>query len=243
MSEGKSPADFGESITHPVSWYIQAAGLLGDARLLISESNPGQIAERARKEKNEDPQQAPENSFRRLRDVSLVKRGALLSGFALENALKGKILEDKPEEVKLKVEVDGTGTPTDAEFREIGGSGVDHDLVSLAHAAGMFEPENNPLLPEVYDSDEMTEILNHIKHLVRWEGRYPEPLKYEERESLEEIGIGDKNYVAITLDVSIILIHQIVPEKFWNRYLVGEDQEEDFLSTVEVMDPESIDST
>jgi hypothetical protein len=89
----------------------------------------------------------------------------MLLGLALENALKGKILKDKPDQVIIRLDVNGRGDFVDADVIQLGVdlSKKGHDLIQLAQLAG------------IKMTTELRRTLIALTESVLWEARYPVP--------------------------------------------------------------------
>ena len=199
------PSRFIASATNPSAWYTHADGLLRNARMLYDDSYA----------KMKELTKAPEDQEEEVvwRVASLQRSSLLLAGLALENALKGNLIDTRPGDMEVQMRVDGNGNPSGAELKTIGGSDIDHDLRTLAHAADIFDPEANPLDDEI-NHDDLEAVLEHLTHVVRWRGRYPEPLEFEDREELMDVVPEDGyEFVQHTFRVARDLTLHLLPPR------------------------------
>jgi hypothetical protein len=234
-----SPSEFIDSVTGPDKWYLKASALIRSAKAVMLDLEEDDaweaitvVSETARalsSDSESDP--SKEAISRAFQNRAQIETATLLFGLALENALKGKLIGEQPEDVRVSVTLDGNNNPVDARFREIGGSQIDHDLTSLANGAGVFG--HTDLVPEEYTHEELTKILDFLGHIVRWGGRYPEPLKYEDREELSETtdpfsgaaSFSGKDRIAFEgMAVSLKLITDLVPDDILRMHGVSPQQ-------------------
>lgn len=205
------PSSYIEDITSAARWYVEAEGLLKNGRLLFDHS-----FEKLKSIASEDASGDRKHGLA-WRAASLQKNALLLTGLALENALKGTLIDEKPEEMRVTLTVDGSGDYKNVQLDKIGQSNVDHDLRTLASAAGMFDSDRNPLLPDRYNDSELKDILNHLTHSIRWRGRYPQPLDFEERRELEDEVIpeaGGFDFIQNTHSAATEMATHLIPDPF-----------------------------
>lgn len=102
----------------------------------------------------------------------------LLYGLALETALKGYILEERPGDITFKIEADGTGKVRDVQVTQFGVSvGQGHDLEKLAGLVGLLDRTENPVFNHESDVHALQGILRFLTETIVWSGRYPVPLR------------------------------------------------------------------
>jgi hypothetical protein len=182
----KSPGDFIEAASDPERWFERAEGQRRNARLLTDEMW-GRFREVV--EKLNDLTKQPNIDDERLEYLtkrlgSLMSGARLFSALALENALKGHLISEKPDEVEIQVTVNGDGEAETAKLKKIGGDSIDHDLHSLSEKAGLFNPEKNPVVEERSELERFKGELQELTHAIEWASRYPVPLRFEDRKDL-----------------------------------------------------------
>lgn len=109
--------------------------------------------------------------------IDALETAKLVYGLALETALKARIIEKYPEKIEIRVVMDGTGEPKQAELRTIGvPTSSGHNLLSLAEAAGIFDDEFQNRLSTKVEQSTLKNICRDLSDVVQWRGRYPVPL-------------------------------------------------------------------
>jgi hypothetical protein len=102
----------------------------------------------------------------------------LLYGLALETALKATIVANAPQDIDLRVRMNGLGELTEVEVKSLGvPSGQGHDLLALAEKAGLFGPCFEFLLVDAASKNALKQICRHLGEIVVWRGRYPAPMR------------------------------------------------------------------
>lgn len=102
----------------------------------------------------------------------------LLYGLALETALKAAIVEREPQDIDLRISMNGLGELTEVEVKSLGvPNGKGHDLLSLAEKAGLFDGSYEFLLVDTLSKNAMKQICRHLGEMVVWRARYPAPMR------------------------------------------------------------------
>ncbi|MCS3940294.1 hypothetical protein [Salinibacter ruber] len=180
--------DFVEEARDPDSWYETAKWKNKDATLLWRQSTES-LKEAGRiKEMGDDEREWMDRVDAY---ISLSGSALLLSAIALENALKGYLISEYPEEVRIKLTLKGDGTPEGARISQIGEDsnrkGVHHDLTSLCKSANLFGVQDNPIVENGDQHETFQDALDFLTHTARWAGKYPTPLKQKEKEKWDSI--------------------------------------------------------
>lgn len=168
MADGKRGADmhpetFKEIVASPTNWYDKSFRLRASARVLLERSTKHQATPTKVADHHWTIQLDPEEMAERL-EMSRV--AALLLGLAVETALKGRILERSPEAVEIKMTADGTGELTSIALGHLGFADDGHSLEKLAEHADVIK-----------GSVALRNALRHFSDCVRWQSRYPVPMK------------------------------------------------------------------
>lgn len=109
--------------------------------------------------------------------IETLEIAKLLYGLSFETALKARIIQTKPEDIEVRVTVNGSGTAMHAEIRSVGVPvSQGHNLLALAEVAGIFEEGFAHVLKVESDRDAMRNICRDLGEVVLWRGRYPVPL-------------------------------------------------------------------
>jgi len=177
-----TPRDFIDYAQDPKSWYSVAQRKVSDARLLYVEATS--LLETDQDSNDLEDDQAIE-AF-----LSLTQSSLFLAAIALENALRGVLLSDYPDQVTIELTLDGNGNPEGAEISRIGdsmGGGVTHDLNSLARDANLFGVGENPILQDKSEMEMFENALDYLTHTLQWSGRYPVPLTHEQDQKWKDI--------------------------------------------------------
>lgn len=97
-------------------------------------------------------------------------------GLAIENALKGSIIKNKPEDVSIIEEND------DIRIQKIGvNMNKGHQLRLLAEILGIFRGNVIPNYSSDTYNDYLKKVLDHLSDIVIWGARYPVPLALKKR--------------------------------------------------------------
>jgi hypothetical protein len=110
--------------------------------------------------------------------VERLHTAQFLYGLAVETALKARIIERDPANVRFVEKMDAQGVVVEVRLQRIGADlGPDgHDLVKLAEVAGVLGPSaSTPVFAVKSDQTAIKEILAFLTDCVRWSGRYPAP--------------------------------------------------------------------
>jgi hypothetical protein len=207
------PQDYVDLAKDPSSWFRKADDLLKDHNVLWEKGEEvmNQIAEAP-------PSSAKGKLSRRL--ASIMLSSELLLALSLENALKGHLLSEKPQEVEMRITVDGEGDFKEARLTSIAESNPDHDLSGLAHEMGVFAQKNNSLLDDPPDPERLETVLEHLTHVIRWVGRYPVPLDSEEHREWQEDVMSEEEGNTTPLftmvenhDMAVDVARQLIPEE------------------------------
>ena len=170
----KSIEEFRTTFHDPNTWITRSVGLFQSAEAVwlageTSGYRPGS---------NVPP---PASPLDELQCFGFYKVAMMLFGLALEAALKGILIANKSDKIRVALETDGGGDIQSVAIRTIGDSGNGHDLVALAKNAGVVS---------LNDSCDLNEKkhLRELSEYVSWRGRYPVPksmsAEQEERERL-----------------------------------------------------------
>lgn len=112
----------------------------------------------------------------------------LLYGMALETALKAWIIEHKPNQIEIKITIDGSGEAKHAELKSFGVNGNQgHNLSALADVAGIFDKGSFAhILKTESDCEAFRAICRDLGQVVVWRGRYPVPMASSEPQPLAQ---------------------------------------------------------
>ena len=124
--ESKHSAELFEMAKDPKAWFDEARRLQQDSKVL------SERAEELLEELSKVDETAEGDLKKAERLGSLMRTSLFLSGLSLENALKGYLIRERPQESKIQVTVDGNGMLMEAELKKIAGSRPGHDLKYLA---------------------------------------------------------------------------------------------------------------
>jgi hypothetical protein len=102
----------------------------------------------------------------------------LLYGLALETGLKALIIKKFPDEIEIRITVNGHNIPIDAEVKSLGISGgPSHNLLALAEKAEIFSEQFSKALVTRNDKEAFKDICRNLSEIVMWRGRYPAPMR------------------------------------------------------------------
>lgn len=110
-----------------------------------------------------------------------------LMAMAVENALKAKLISDRPEDVELRLSLNAKGEKSGAELKEIGGNPLNHNLEKMAEHAGIFDRSTASLFEDSEEYERLRRNLNYLGHAVRYGGKYPTSNSLDDHLELEEI--------------------------------------------------------
>lgn len=112
------------------------------------------------------------------RAIEAFETAKLLYGLALETALKAWIIEHRPDQIEIKITIDGSGEAKQAELKSFGvNGGQGHNLSALAEVAGVFDGSTFAHVLKVdSDRDIFRAICKDLGEVVVWRGRYPVPM-------------------------------------------------------------------
>ncbi|PQJ26769.1 hypothetical protein BSZ35_19160 [Salinibacter sp. 10B] len=208
-----TPQDYIDQAKDPTQWLRKAEDLLEDHDILWEK-----VEEMLKQLKRESQPETEQRLARRL--ASLMLSSELLLALSVENALKGHLLSEKPQEVEMTISVDGEGDFREARLSSIASNHPNHDLLALAHELDIFAQQDNPLLDSPPDPEGLETILEHLTHVIRWVGRYPVPLDYEEHTSWRDQIMTDDEGVTSTLhtmfenhNMALDLARQLTPDE------------------------------
>lgn len=212
-----TPEEFIERARDPNSWFYMADGLLRDHGTLLDRSMELRSA-------------VFEEEYSSSEEKNLLSRGAASSqnsaaylvAMALENALKGHLLLEKPEAFQITLKRDAAGEPKEVEFRGEEGRKLTHNLTHLCKRAGLFNEDKNPVLGEEIlgkemDRERFENILTHLEHMISWGGRYPVPHDLSTFQEWEEVmPPGTEEHLKMmdeTHNVAAILVDHLLPRR------------------------------
>lgn len=110
--------------------------------------------------------------------LQFMQSAKLLYGLALETAFKSAIVENNPQDIDLRLSMNGLGEITEVEVKSLGVPGAKgHDLESLAEKVGVFGVKFEAILVDVKAKDAFRQICRHLGEMVIWRGRYPAPMR------------------------------------------------------------------
>lgn len=178
-------ADVVERAQSAEAWYTVAESKIKDATLLWIEAS--KMFDDAAAKHEEGERDAGIHFTRGY--LSLSDSALLLAGISLENALKGVLVSEYPEQININLSLDGDGNLREARISRIGesGSGLSHDLDSLCRSANLFSLERNPILDSPEQMDLFKDVLEYLTHTIRWAGKYPTPLDQDQWDDWEQV--------------------------------------------------------
>ena len=109
--------------------------------------------------------------------LEFIESAKLLYGLSLETALKARIVEQFPEQVEVRLIMNGRGTVMSAELRQIGvHTSQGHNIIALADKVDLFGSSFRHVFQYDHDWDAVRSICRELGEVVVWRGRYPIPL-------------------------------------------------------------------
>jgi len=102
----------------------------------------------------------------------------MLYGLALETALKGTIIRERPSSVQFSITSDASGNVLTAELSDISGQKKGgHNLMKLALETHLLDRDSNAVFQNQEDFNIAQDILNDLTSFVTWLSRYPIPVR------------------------------------------------------------------
>ncbi|MEM9998541.1 MAG: hypothetical protein AAF809_12640 [Bacteroidota bacterium] len=176
----------GNRLLSPVQWLSSSEGLLISAELLWKRFIDTQGLALGLMRNGVSADDAMNMTKASVKEgIACWMTAEMLYGLALETAMKGCLLKEKPDSFSLQVSMNGHADVIDVKLEKAGVSlqRNGHDLVQLSHMLDLYEESQfTRFSTQSEDREFLESVLRNLTIMILWGGKYPGPSKGKDLE-------------------------------------------------------------